>query len=1192
MGALALVAVICAVGWWLAGDHGEQPVREPGDESSKAPDEGGPQLETRGEAPPKVVEPAPVRGSGRVFGVVLDAADAPVVGVAVVASRSQRFGANDPFDRILPPSTNKRVVARGVTDARGRFALDGIETGSGSFVAPNQPHYEVEAVVEAPRRSTRALLANWGRLRSHAIVLRVLEGVALACRVVDAADRPVAAIVRAYAAGDDVRPMSQTAWGFGPLATDEGGRFSIPSAPTGLLRFDVHVAGRLALRGLEVEVPETGEVVIRLGGANAGRVTGRLADGDGVAIDGATVLLDVRTETAGRANYVFQATTDTSGAFEVTGVPPGALVRLSARGAGWLPRSWRSLGRSVRAGEATHLELTLYRGSVLRGRVLDNEGAVVVGARVGAYGGSAHNRLHALTDADGSYTLLGLTPGDYELYVRARGYYDPEGPTIRAGGGSFSSGWHRVGGPNEHYQLRVEAAGSESERDFTIQRGMPLRGVVLAPDGSPAVGAQVRWRHQKPRRGGRSWQPEPVTIPSPGDLEPVAVTDAEGRFEHPGLGPAEAHWVILAHTEASCSEAVVVSDFDKPVALTLRLKGPGTLRGRVVDARGQPLPRLTVRLDAEGAGTVAIGMTDEHGAFEFDALAPATYQVNAMARVDRRWRTVGSSAKVPLEPPNEPAAIVINAVIPASGDSPWPRRTPAAKRLAITGTVLAPDGTRVDSGIVRVKVEGGRGASGAILRGAFEAQVGGSSLSFEVNDARDREGRRIMHAPFSLTGKSADKGPFTLQLGAGGVIAGRVVDDDGKGIPDVRVWIDTRRGRRGQVEGHRTNSDASGAFRLEGLTPGGHRLKLVLSAEYLGPREVSATTDDTDLTLSYTRGAVIAGQLLGPDGKGIENVEMSAMPGDRSTAKWVNARSGKDGRFRFAGLTQGAIYTVRARPWERDIGRSDLMLARERDVRPGREDLVLHLKVGGFIEGTLLRPDGSPAAAHMLSAFAKGETAGGVQATADGQGAFRVGPFPTGANVTVTAFPKAKTEDPLTRDGVLVPTLGLTLRLQTSRTRKGSVAAEGLVGFQWAWTTAGQPHGMRGPVESDGSFLLNRLPAAGTVTLYLYGRKDDRYVLVENVKTSGDPLELTFVEGRSIKGSIDPALRKRSTRLITIRAESVSHGFFKQTYPKQDGAFHLRGLPPGRYLLHVMDMQGKELTAVEAEAGAEGIVLR
>jgi len=37
---------------------------------------------------------------------------------------------------------------------------------------------------------------------------------------------------------------------------------------------------------------------------------------------------------------------------------------------------------------------------------------------------------------------------------------------------------------------------------------------------------------------------------------------------------------------------------------------------------------------------------------------------------------------------------------------------------------------------------------------------------------------------------------------------------------------------------------------------------------------------------------------------------------------------------------------------------------------------------------------------------------------------------------------------------------------------------------------------------------------------------------------------------------------------------------------------HLRGLPPGRYLLHVMDMQGKELTAIEVEADVEDGVLR
>lgn len=1192
-----LVAVVGILAWWMARDAADGTSPDPltglTEDTATVPEP--PHLQTRDE-PSAMVKVPTRRGEGRVRGVVLDTDDRPVVGVPVVARRSMRYGSRDPFARLRPPAASDKEVARAVSDERGRFALEGFETTKGHWPTSVLPHYEVEAVVAAPRSSTRALVPNWGPVRSHAVLLRVLEGVAVRGRVVDAAGRPVPAVVRARAESADVRPLSQSAWGYGPQATDAEGRFTIPAAPRGSLRFDVFVAGRMSVQGLRVQVPEKGELLVRLGDEPAGRITGQVAASDGTPIAGAQVLLEVRSHAGGGARYALLATTDGGGEFLLQGVPPGVIERLTARAAGRVDRSWRKVGREVRPGATTHLELTLLEGATLRGRVLDDQDAAVVGARVVAHGSRPYGHLEAISDAEGRYTLAGLAPGDYQLYVKARGYFDEDGPSVSESSGGMGISWSRVGGPNEAYQLHVEAGGDSIERDFRIQRGLAVSGVVLAPDGSPAVDAQVRWGHYKEPRRGQLRPPRPGSLGDPRRLEQIAVTDEQGRFQHPGLGPPAGVWVVVAHTDDACSEPEHVSAFDGPVSVTLPLRTLGTIRGRVVNVSGQAMSWITVRLDVEGGGTIAIGMSDEDGRFDFDGLTSGSYEAHAMARVQRRWRTVGSSPELALGPGQEAGDLEIQAVVPESESDPRPRarRMPEEPRRSIEGTVLAPDGSLVESGHVSVRVEEGRSSSATILRGRFAVRIAmrATTLSFQVSDPRDREGRTIVHAPFGLSGQPADGGPFTLKLEAGGVIAGCIEDDEGNGLADVKLSIGGDRRRRRGMTGQATRTDGDGAFRLKGLSEGEHHIRVELSAEFLGPRDVSATTGDTALRIRYSRGAVIAGQVLGPDGEGFANVELAAMPGDRNTERWVNAYSGSDGRFRFVGLTQGATYAVRARPWERDVGRSDLMHAYVRDVRPGREDIVLRLQVGVFLEGVVLTPDGSPGVGHRVTAFAEGESAGSGPATTDEKGAFRIGPFAPGVSVVVSGHPKAKTEDAATLRGVTAPASGLTLRLTSSRVHHGRVEGEKLQGFQWAWTSSSDPHGSLGPVEPDGSFVLNRLPGEGTVTVYVYARTDDRYALAAGVKTSGDPLLLSLVEGHSVKGTVEESLRKGLGPMIVIRAESVSHGFFKQAYAAKDGTFCVRGLPPGRYVLHVLDMEAKEIATAEVEAGADDVVLR
>ena len=1209
---IILIALVGAVSWLIARGQGGETVPEP--EPGDAMPAKVPELEPAAPRPapalPPPSEQAEPRGAGRIDGVVIGADDQPVVGVTVVVRRRLRAFSLDPFDRLTQPAHKGEELRRVVTDERGRFALDGIVIERGWPTSTQLSSYTLEAVVAAPLISTSVQISNWGRVAHRTVLLRVLSGAPLRLRVIDPSDQPVRAVVRARAEAEQIGPGLSPRWRFGPRSTDADGRLRIAAAPRATLWFDVLMPGRLAVTGMRALPPAEGELVLRVGGEQAGAISGNVADSNEAPVEGAQVLVTIRPVGPGSGRYVLQATTDAEGAFVFQGVVPGVVERVSARAPGLVGRTWRNLGRTVAPGATTHLGLTLFEGAVLQGVVRDEQGVAVVGARVVVLGGGpGRQQIEGVSDEQGRYTVRGLRPGTFQLYVAARGYFDEHGPKVTTRGGGVIAGWRtvsRVGDKkSESYTLVVEAAGQVIERDFRVKRGLATSGIVLDASGHPVPRAKVGWRHYEKRRGGRQRPPRSDEVGALRDFPHIAETDADGRFEHPGLGPPNGWWLVVAHTESACSEPQLVSSFDTPVELTLRLQAQGAIRGRVMDRAGAPVPRVSLRLDLKGAGTVGLALSGvtlsgHDGSFAFEGLTVGRYEVRAVARVGRRWKTLGSRGAITLTPGQEIEDLEIEVVVPEVGreSQQTPRPAASVKQRLVEGTVLAPDGSPVDAARIGIRVEGGRMTGAAILRGRFGARVAltATRLTFTVSDARDSSGRLIAHAPFALSDQPADSGPFMLQLRAGQPVAGRVEDDEGNGIADVHLSIGGGgRGPRALRTGKSTRTDPEGNFRFEGLAEGSHKIRVELSQEYIGSREVFASAGEEDVRISFTRGAVIAGQVFGPDGEPIEGVEMAAMPADRSTQRWVNAVSDKEGLFRFVGLTQDAVYTVRARPWARDVGRADLLHAYVRDVRPGREDVEVHLQVGVHLEGQLLLPDGTPAGGHSVAGFEEGQEGGARSVKTDAEGRFRIGPFGPGTLVSLSGYPRVRTHDAVSLRGIRVPASRLTLRLKTSRVRYGRVAGEGLRGFQWAWNTASGHRGFKGPVEEDGSIVINRLPEEGKVTVFVYGRADDRYALATDVLVSGDEdevVQLELLEGVGIKGTIDETIRKDLRHITTIRAESVAHGFFKHAYMQGDGSFHIRGIPAGRYLLRVMNQEHKEVATTEVEAGTDDVVVR
>jgi hypothetical protein len=329
-------------------------------------------------------------------------------------------------------------------------------------------------------------------------------------------------------------------------------------------------------------------------------------------------------------------TSDGDGKWEITDLPAGRYT-VSASKAGYVTiqfgqRRPFEQGTPVVVGDAAtveRLDITLQRGAVIAGRIVDEFGEPVgqigVQAMRYSYSNDGQRRLTAVsgapTDDLGQFRVFGLMPGDYVLQASA-------GPVmIGVGGGpapdTFATTYY-PGTPNaDEAQTVTLTLGQETSLPFQLVSTKTSRvtGVVVNADGAPVVGLQLSLVTSM---GGNGWM-----------SGPAGSTGADGTFTISSVAPGE--HMINARSARSTEGAEFANYTFKATGepLTLRIvtsKG-ATLSGRVVwdgnASRGTTPVRVQVQQDVAqvtpfiGAGSVpgADGVLNEDNTFK---LAGAT----------------------------------------------------------------------------------------------------------------------------------------------------------------------------------------------------------------------------------------------------------------------------------------------------------------------------------------------------------------------------------------------------------------------------------------------------------------------------------------------------------------------------------------------------------------------------------------
>jgi protocatechuate 3,4-dioxygenase beta subunit len=691
-----------------------------------------------------------------------------------------------------------------VVDASGEFRIGGLLGG----------RHEVLAVKPGYARAAAFALAD-----GEAVELSLVPGGAIVGTVTDESGAPLAgAELRVWRA-------DQTPEGEGHSVED--GTYRVDGLVAGKKWIVARAPGRVPLRraGLEVRVGAETRVDLTLA---AGRViAGRVVDGEGRPLVGASVTAHPRQAMAPEP-----VLTDGIGGFRVSGLPEGKTL-LRAELAGY--------GRGETSADTgdEDAEIVLLRAGTLRVRATsETTGGPLVTYWVRVFRkdadatASLRNRILAPRQRvraaeDGSHRVEGLTPGTYGVEVVAEGH-----------------------GPATSEDIEVPAGGESKVVELALGAEAAVTGrVLLAVDETPVAGARVS-----------------VNIVAFGRM-PVARTQQEvrtgpdGRFRIGSL-PAGETSITVSHPDhpgvVATGKAVPA---DGPAEeILVRLVRGGGVRGTVYGERGRTLPAERVVVQGVGAPSFLARMvdTDSQGRFSVERVPPGPvtvlWFVDLAARDFRAKQVVvrdGAWEEVDFHAFGEGAEVTLTV-----RDAKGPVEDATAMLLPVTTT----------SGREPALRTGATDAEGKLLlkglpAGRYVVQVTRAALGAQKS--------------VPLTLGPGERTSLVMKLHAGS-IAGVVKGPDGKPVAEAIVLAlpaggldrSTRERLALGIAGQAV-SGPDGTFRVEGLAVGSFRLHAEHGAfgtgslEGVAVREGEATAD---VELRLPRAAALRLRVSGPDG--------------------------------------------------------------------------------------------------------------------------------------------------------------------------------------------------------------------------------------------------------------------------------------------------------------------------------------
>jgi protocatechuate 3,4-dioxygenase beta subunit len=280
-----------------------------------------------------------------------------------------------------------------------------------------------------------------------------------------------------------------------------------------------------------------------------------LEDGTGTPVAGAQVnVMRIPIERPASASTILGSrpsttTTDREGRYQVAGLEPG-LYRISVQKAGFaMPAEGSVPPLDLGAGERHSVDITLQRGAVIVGRVVDEAGEPLADARVmamrkmtlGPPGANASRDMlrpagpGAQSNDLGEFRLFSLPPGEYVVQAMPRADFGAaSGSRTRTLLPTFFPSAADQGGA----ESITVGAGQTSESLVITMVGAPayqVSGIVVDESGKPVANAMVRLIQEDAGRGAAFMMMRPWN---------QGRTDGTGRFSLSHVTPGS--YVLLA----------------------------------------------------------------------------------------------------------------------------------------------------------------------------------------------------------------------------------------------------------------------------------------------------------------------------------------------------------------------------------------------------------------------------------------------------------------------------------------------------------------------------------------------------------------------------------------------------------------------------------------------------------------------
>jgi hypothetical protein len=445
-------------------------------------------------------------------------------------------------------------------------------------------HYQVYAADDEERISRPGWLSGPEVKEGVVVNLVLRRGTTLTVLVVDTKGEPLKGV------NVSVRNLDEKDSLYLNARTSASGEARFKDLTSGKYNIDARGRDRLN-RGTEVFIGRA-PLRTRLTLPPAYHVKGRVVDQSGKPVFQAEVTAYARSRPT--AHYSVRTAPD--GSFDVGGLEPGPAV-LEVRAEGFI-----KIERAVTAGQGDEVTVELIRLPRLHGRLNPGQGKAMPRDLWVYFPGSP--KVQIRPEKDGSFELYwpDFRPGKPIVVAMVVPWSKPTWvPTFL---GPFSPK------PGE----RVDLGTVEREE------GRALTFVVTGPDGAPLK--DVELRHY------------PVVFENRVFKEVVAKsrTGAEGRCTMKDLPVTRS--LVVAVAEGQGNLAAGVFDLERfpasPVAL--RLKGGGTLTGRIRKPDNKFLSRNDVRFLPKGRqwGIVYSSrkiLTDREGRFHSPVLAPGPYRL-------------------------------------------------------------------------------------------------------------------------------------------------------------------------------------------------------------------------------------------------------------------------------------------------------------------------------------------------------------------------------------------------------------------------------------------------------------------------------------------------------------------------------------------------------------------------------------